>query len=121
MKAHAVSLVHALILLAVSAWGYLGSETPSMTALIPGAFGVLLLACYPGVKAENKVAAHVAVVLTFVLLLALAMPLKGAIGRGDTLAIVRVGLMLAATAVALGAFVKSFLAARRARAESPTG
>jgi len=120
MKAHAVSLVHALVLIAVSAWGYLASDTPSFTALIPAAFGVLLLACYPGVKAENKVAAHVAVVLTFVLLLALGMPLKGAIGRGDTLAIVRVGLMLATTVVALGAFIKAFIDARKARTASPS-
>ncbi len=61
MKAHSASLLNAVIPIAVSAWAYLASATTSMTAPIPAMFGALLLATYPGVKAENKVFAHIAV------------------------------------------------------------
>ncbi len=116
MRAHSASLLNALLLLGLSAWGYLSSDAPSLTALIPAAFGLLLCACYPGLKAENKAVAHIAVLLTLVVLLALFMPLRGAIAREDTLAMLRVGLMLASSALALALFVKSFIDVRRARA-----
>ena len=64
----------------MSGWGYLSSASPSPTALIPLFFGVALLLCYPGIKKENKIIAHVAVLLTLIVLVALFMPLKGAIG-----------------------------------------
>ncbi|MEM1380096.1 MAG: hypothetical protein AAGH41_05660 [Pseudomonadota bacterium] len=115
MKAHTASLINALILIACSAWAYLASDTPSITALIPAFFGAGLLLCVPGVKAENKVIAHIAVLLTLVVLLALFMPLRGALGRGDTVAILRVVLMMASTAVAFVFFIKSFIDARKAR------
>ncbi|MEM6274354.1 MAG: hypothetical protein AAF735_03845 [Myxococcota bacterium] len=116
MKPHIASLVNAAVLIAMSAWAYLSSDSPSPTALIPAAFGVVLLALYPGIKSANKIVAHVAVVLTLLLVFALFMPLRGAVGRGDALAILRVGLMLAATVVALVAFIKSFIDIRRQRA-----
>ncbi|MEM6734357.1 MAG: hypothetical protein AAF658_22525, partial [Myxococcota bacterium] len=90
MKAHTASLLNALVLIAMSAWAYLSSDSPSATALSPAGFGAVLLLCFPGVKSENKVIAHIAVVLTLVVLLARFMPLFGAIGRGDALAVVRV-------------------------------
>ena len=61
MKAHTTSAISSLILIAMSAWGYLASETPSFTALIPLIFGLVILALYKGVKDENKVIAHVKV------------------------------------------------------------
>ena len=71
MKAHTASLINALILIALSLWGYFSSETPSMTALIPTAIGVVLLALNNGVKKENKVIAHIAVLLTLLSLIGL--------------------------------------------------
>ena len=118
MKADTASLINALTLIGMSAWAYFASATPSMTALIPAGFGIALLLCLPGVKAENKVIAHVAVLLTIVVLLALFMPLKRAVGRGDMMAILRVGLMMATTAVAIVFFIKSFRDARKARENS---
>ncbi|MEM9880313.1 MAG: hypothetical protein AAF862_13665 [Pseudomonadota bacterium] len=115
MKAHSASAVNAVILIVMSAWGYLSSATPSLTALIPAAFAVGLLACLPGVKSENKVVAHIAVLLTLIVLIALFMPLRGAINRGDSLAIVRVGLMLVSTVIAFVFFINSFRDARKAR------
>tara|TARA_Y100001934_G_C12223111_1_gene711694 strand:+ start:798 stop:1157 length:360 start_codon:yes stop_codon:yes gene_type:complete len=108
-------LINAGVLIVFPAWGYLSSETPSLTALIPTAFGLLLVACAPGVKSENKVVAHIAVVLTLIVLLALFMPLRGAIGREDGLAVFRVGVMMLTSAVAMVFFVKSFIDARKAR------
>jgi hypothetical protein len=113
------NLVNAIILITMSAWAYLGSDTPSLTALIPGGFGAALLLCQPGVRSENRILAHLAVLLTLAVFIALFMPLRGAIGRGDTLAIVRVGTMWLASLVALVAFIRSFIAARKARV--PTG
>ncbi|MEM1088138.1 MAG: hypothetical protein AAGH90_10435 [Pseudomonadota bacterium] len=115
MKAHTASLINALTLIGMSAWAYFASETPSFTALIPAGFGLALVLCLPGVKAENKIVAHIAVILTLVVLLALFMPLRSALGRGDTLAILRVGLMMTTTAVAFMFFIKSFIDARKAR------
>jgi hypothetical protein len=99
----------AVILIAMSAWGFLSSDNPSFTALIPAAFGVVLAACSLGVKKDNKVVAHVAVLLVVLLIVALFMPLKGAIGRGDTLAVVRVSTMLVASVGTLAVYILSFV------------
>ena len=45
-------------------------ELSAPTAFIPVGFGVMLLAC-SGVKAQNKVVAHIAVLLTLLILVAL--------------------------------------------------
>jgi len=116
MTPHAASLLNAVVLIVFSGWGYLASETPSLTALIPAIFGLALLACYSGVKSQNKAIAHVAVGLTLIVLLALIMPLRGTISRGDGLATFRVIVMMVFTAISLFAFVKSFIEARRNRA-----
>lgn len=121
MKAHTVSLINAIILIVMGAWGYFGSETPSPTALIPVGLGVIILAMNGGVKKENKVIAHIAVLVTLLALLGLAMPLKGAIGRGDTMAIIRVGIMLLSSLVAMIYFIKSFRDARKAREAANQG
>ncbi|MEM8999559.1 MAG: hypothetical protein AAGB24_04780 [Bacteroidota bacterium] len=115
MKAHTVSFFNALLLIIFSSWGYFSSDTPSFTALIPAVIGVLLLLCNKGVKNENKVMAHIAVVLTLLVLIGLVKPLTGAIARNDFLAVARVTIMLVSTAVAMVFFVKSFIDARKAR------
>ena len=115
MKAHTASLSNALVLILISAWAYIQAVEPSLTSLIPAVFGLLLLACYPGVRSENKIVAHLAAVLTLLILLALIMPLRGAINREDTMAMLRVGLMLASTLLAMVFFIKSFIDVRRRR------
>lgn len=115
MKAHVVSLINAILLISLSTWGYLESETPSITALIPAIIGVILLLCNPGVRKENKLIAHVAVVLTLVVTLGLIKPLMGVIERENTIGIIRVIIMLISSLVAMGAFIKSFIDARNRR------
>ncbi|MEM6677818.1 MAG: hypothetical protein AAF675_08100 [Pseudomonadota bacterium] len=115
MKAHTASLINALVLIAGSVWAVLAGVS-SVTAMIPAAFGIALLLCYTGVKAENKLIAHIAAVLTLIVVVALFMPLSGAIGRGDMVSATRVGLMQASAIFAMVFFIKSFVDARRRRA-----
>ena len=115
MKAHIVSLIHAVALIGLGGYGYLSSDTPSVTALIPVVFGVLLLAMNNGVKKENKVNAHIAVLLTLLIIIGLIKPLTGAMGRGDSAAVARVATMLVLGVLAMVSFVRSFIAARKAR------
>ena len=113
MKPYAVNAINALILIALSSWGYFSSETPSITALIPTFIGIALLLCTPGLKKDNKVIAHIAVLLTVVILIGLIKPLLGALERGDVAAIARVCVMLLTTTIALIAFIRSFIDARK--------
>lgn len=119
MKAHTASLINALILIGFGLWALLepksAGETASKTALIPVGFGAVILALYPGVKKENKIVAHIAVVLTLLILVGLVKPLLGALDRNDGLAIMRVVVMMVSTVVALVFFIKSFIDVRRDR------
>ncbi len=115
MKAHTANLINALVLVGFGLWAWFGSAEPSKTALIPVGFGVVLVFLHPGVKKEDKIIAHVAVLLTLVIFVALFKPLSGAAGRGDGLAVFRVAAMMATSLLALFFFVKSFVDVRRAR------
>jgi len=75
MKPANANFWNALMLIGMGMWGYFGSEDPSFTALIPSIGGVLLLIMSPGIRSGNKVVAHIAVLLTLLLVLALFMPL----------------------------------------------
>ena len=119
-KPYQISAINAVSLIALGFYGYIQSDSPSMTALIPVIFGVLLLLMNSGIKSENKLIAHIAVTLTLVILFGLAMPLLGAIGRSDTYAILRVSVMVITTVVSMVFFVKSFIEARKNREASQT-
>jgi hypothetical protein len=115
MKANTASLINAIILIGLSLWGYLSSETPSFTALIPTIIGVILIAINKGVKNENKVIAHIAVVLTLLVLFGLIKPFMGALDRGNNMALLRISIMILSTLVAMIAFVRSFIEAKKNR------
>ena len=119
-KPYQISAINAISLIALGFYGYIQSDSPSMTALIPVIFGVLLLLMNSGIKSENKLIAHIAVTLTLVILFGLAMPLLGAIGRSDTYAILRVSVMVVTTVVSMVFFVKSFIEARKNKEASQT-
>ena len=119
-KPYQISAINSVSLIALGSYGYIQSDSPSMTALIPVVFGVLLLLMNSGIKSENKLIAHIAVTLTLVILFGLAMPLLGAIGRSDTYAILRVSVMVITTVVSMVFFVKSFIEARKNREASQT-
>jgi hypothetical protein len=113
MKPYLINLLNSLILISLGAWAYFSSESPSVTALIPVFGGIILLAVTPGFRNGNRVLAHVAVVVTFLLLVGLVKPLTGAIGREDTLGITRVVIMMLTSLIAIIVFVRSFINARK--------
>ncbi len=113
MKASTASLLNAIILISMGLWGYFESESKAITALIPVIIGIILLLVNKGVKNENKALAHVAVLLTFLILLGLIKPLMGAFERENTYAIIRVLLMIISSLWAMISFIKSFISARK--------
>ena len=116
MKPFQINIINGIVLVAMGLWGYLSAgDAASKTALIPVAFGVIFLVVTPMFKKENKVVAHIVVLLTLLLIFALFMPLKGRIGDGDTIGIMRVGLMIITSVIAMVIYVKSFIDARKAR------
>ncbi len=113
MNAFKANIINSVSLVLLGLYGYLGSDTPSFTALIPVVAGVVLFILGLGIKKENKVISHVAVVFTLLLLISLFKPLSAAIGRNDFGAILRVSVMLLTSAFAMFYFVKSFWEARK--------
>ena len=110
MKAHSASRINAIILIVIGVWGYVESNSP--TSLIPFVIGLILLVLNKGVKSQNKVIAHIAVLLTL-LSFANIMPLKSALEDGRNDAALRIIIMLTSSLYAMIYFVKSFIEARR--------
>ena len=111
MNASNANLLNSICLIGMGLWGYFELSAP--TALIPVGFGVILLACYSGVKAQNKVVAHIAVLLTLLILVALSgMTLPKKIESGGT-GLLRVLSMIVTSALSMVLFIKSFIDARK--------
>ena len=110
MNASKANLINSISLIGFGLWGYF--EVTSPTALIPVGFGLILLLCYNGVKNQNKVVAHIAVLVTL-LSFANIMPLKGALADGRSEAVLRIIIMLSSSVYAMIFFIKSFIEARR--------
>ena len=115
MKAHTVSLINSLILITMGLWGYFESDSRPITALIPVIVGVILVAINNGVKKENKVIAHIAVLLTLIIIIGLVKPLLGSLERENITGTIRVSLMILSSLWAMITFIKSFIAARKSR------
>ena len=113
MKTYLISLINALILIALGLWAYFGTDASSLTALIPVAVGIVLVLLNPALRKERKLESHIVVLLTFLVLLGLIKPLLGSLERDDTLAIARVSVMMLFTLIALFCFIRSFIAARK--------
>lgn len=113
MKPYLINTINASVLIIVGLLGYLGSDSPSFTALIPVFAGVILLLLAKSMKNGNRVVAHIVVVLTLLIFISLFKPLSGALGRNDTGAIIRVVIMMVTSVLALAVYIKSFVDARR--------
>ncbi len=119
MKTYQANLLNATMLIVMPIWAYLTFEgtvekpEQSITAFIPLFFGIILLICNKGLKNENKVIAHLAVVITLIALIGLTMPFKAAIYESRILSMIRVGAMLLSGIFAMITFVKSFVKARQ--------
>jgi len=111
MKIAFYNTLNSIVLIALGLWGYIDVQSP--TALIPVGFGVILLVCANGLKKENKIISHVAVLLTLVILVALVgMRLPKSLVSGG-LGLVRVCAMILTSILSMVAFVLSFIKARR--------
>ena len=110
MNSHTASLSNAIILITIGGWGYFESGSP--TSLIPVVIGIILVLLNRGVKSQNKIIAHIAVLVTM-LGFALIMPLMRAIEDGRTDAILRILIMLSSSVFAMIFFIKSFVEARK--------
>jgi uncharacterized membrane protein len=113
MKPHEATFVLGFILIVFSLWGYFSADSPSYTALIPAAAGVLLIAFTAGMKKDSKTISHLAVGVTILVLLALIMPLRGAIQREDGGAIFRVIVMMVMALITVIIYIRSFVEARK--------
>ena len=109
------NLVNSIALISMSAWGYI--DTNSFTALIPAAFGVVLLILGTMLTNEKlvKISAHLVVLFTLLILLALVIQvLPGVLDRGG-IGLIRVILMISTSSIAMIVFVKSFIDNRKSR------
>jgi hypothetical protein len=119
MTVEKMNLINALTLVILGLWGFIDVNTPSLetgiswTALIPVFCGVILLLCHKGIKNGSKVIAHIAVVLTLLILIALVgkrLPISienGGIG------LFRVAAMSVISLLAFVSFIRSFIENRK--------
>lgn len=117
MNAAFANLINAAALIGLGVWGYFdySGDKASPTALIPAVFGVILLVMTPAIKKHNKMIAHIAVLVTLVVIIALfSKPLPAALERGG-IGVYRIGAMILTSVFAMAMFVKSFIDARKAR------
>jgi len=114
MKAPFYNKLNSIVLIAIGVWGYLDyTDVQSPTALIPVGFGVILFLCNNGLKKENKIISHIAVLLTLVILFALVgMRLPKSLDAGG-LGLYRVLAMILTSVLSMVAFVISFINARK--------
>ena len=111
MNSFKANIINSLSLIFIGLWGYL--EVISPTALIPVIFGVVLLLCTKGLKKQNKLIAHIAVLLTLFILLALIfMRLPKSLDSGG-IGLIRVIIMILTSIFSMVYFVKSFISNRK--------
>ena len=122
MKTEQSNLLNSLTLITIGLWGYFDvsdynlsiiSSFEHWTALIPVVFGFVLLLCHKGVKNNSKLVAHIAVVVTLLIFIALVgkrLPIS--IEQGGA-GLFRVIAMSLTSFLAMITFVKSFIANRK--------
>lgn len=113
MKPFQANLLNAAILVVMGLWGYFSSTDPSNTALIPVIFGGTFLVATPPFKNGNTIVANIILLLTSLLVIALLMPLRGSVARGDTMGMLRVAIMLITSVLALVIFIKTIIDNRK--------
>ena len=109
------NLINSIALISMSAWGYV--DTNSFTALIPAFFGIILLILGTMLTNEKlvKLSAHLVVLFTLLILLALVIQgLPGVIERGG-IGLIRVILMISTSSISMIIFIKSFIDNRKSR------
>ena len=122
MTAQKMNLINAFTLISLGLWGYIDVSNYTLdtivsfehwTALITVLFGIILLLCNKGIQNSNKAIAHIAVVLTLLVLIALVgkrLPIS--IDQGGV-GLFRVLAMSLCSFIAFIAFIRSFIENRK--------
>ena len=105
------TLLNSLILIIVGLSSYLATSSP--TALIPVFFGALMMICYMFYDKNNKLIAHICVVLMLLIFISLFMPLNKRIDANDLNGIIRIGIMQLVSLYSMACFITSFIKARK--------
>ena len=105
------TLINSLILILIGLSGYFIKSSP--TALIPVLFGILLGVCYLVYDKNNKLIAHIAIVLILIVLVSLFMPLNKRIADQDIFGTLRVLGMQLVSLYSMICFIASFIKARK--------
>ena len=119
MKTYQANMLNVLTLIAMSLWAYFAYEptpdkmSPSVTTFIPLVFGAILLLCHNGIKKENKIIAHVAVLVTLLSVIGLTKPFMSALDEERFMSVFRVGAMILTGVLAMTIFIQSFIRNRR--------
>ena len=107
------NILNSITLIFIGLWGYFEKYPEAPTALIPVFFGVSLLLCSKGLRNENKTVAHIAVILTFIILAALlGMRLPKSLDEGGV-GLYRVLGMTITSLFAMIIFIRSFIRNRK--------
>jgi len=114
-----MNLINALTLVIVGIWGFADVNLPlldtgvSWTALIPVFFGIIFLICHKGIGNGSKLIAHIAVVMTILIAIALiGKRLPISIENGG-IGLFRVALMSITSILSLVAFIRNFIENRK--------
>ena len=122
MKTEQSNLLNSLTLITIGLWGYFDvsdynlsiiSSFEHWTALIPVVFGFVLLLCHKGVKNNSKLVAHIAVVVTLLIFIALVgkrLPISIDLGGAG---LFRVIVMSLTSLMALIVFIRSFISNKK--------
>ena len=117
MKPVTVNALNAVILIIAGLYGYIGVAAAdghhSPTALIPTAFGIVLIILGLFWSKAPKIVSHIVVVLTLVLLIMCAMRFVKVVDWDAKKYIFLVCTL--SNAIALSVFIKSFIDARKNR------
>jgi len=113
MTAAKANLINAVALIGLSLWAYFANGMSSETTLIPTAFGLVLLGHQIWLGGGSRAALIIVTLLTLVIVVALYTPLTGAINKGEVLPMIRVGLMMAISALAAIILIRALFSRRR--------
>ena len=118
-KIYRVNLIYSIIIIAAGIFGllarYFEQGDWKFTALIPAVFGLVLLFMTGGMKRQNRIVSHLVVVRTLVLAIMVTVMMILNLGEGSGIdrKIAIFMVIIAASIVALGYYIASFVAARR--------
>jgi hypothetical protein len=122
MTVQKTNLFNALILVIVGLWGYIDVSNylfttiisfEHWTALIPVLFGTVLLLCNKGIKNNSKAIAHIAVVVTLLIFIALVGKRLPISIEQQGPGLIRVLAMSLSSLVALVIFIRNFIENRK--------